>query len=74
MKQFCTKSKKSKQSIFRQFLTKICPDVFLSKIRLRHVLGIIILHLCAKNQKKTNEPISRKAGNRRADERKKVNL
>ena len=33
------------------------------------ILGIAVLNLCAKNQKKTNEPISRKAGNRRTDER-----
>ena len=43
--------------------------IFFSKIGLRHILGIAILHFCAKNQKKTNEPISRKAGNRRTNER-----
>ena len=46
MKQFSTKSK---NPIFRQFF---CPKKFLSKIGLRHILGITILHHCAKNQNK----------------------
>ena len=41
--------------------------IFFPEIRLRHILGIAILHLCAKKSAKTNEPISRKAGNRRTD-------
>ena len=34
------------------FLPKFAPKKFLSKIGLRHILGIAILHLCAKNHKK----------------------
>ena len=34
------------------FLPKFPPKKFLSKIGLRHILGITILHHCAKNQKK----------------------
>ena len=45
------------------------PKNFFSKIGLRHILSITILHLCAKNQKKTNEPIPRKVGNRKTNER-----
>ena len=31
-------------------------EIFFSKIGLRHILGIAILHLCAKNQKKLMSP------------------
>ena len=41
--------------------------MFFPEIGLPHIFGIAILHLCAKNQKKTNEPIPRKAGNSRTD-------
>ena len=34
------------------FWPKFAPKFFFSKIGLRHILGIAILHLCAKNQKK----------------------
>ena len=47
----------------------VFPRIFFFLIELRHNLDITILHLSAKNQKKTNEPISRKAGNRRTDGR-----
>ena len=70
------KSEKSNEAILHKvqktlflgrFLPKFAQKFFLSKIGLRHILGITILHHCAKNQKKTNEPILRKAGNRRTD-------
>ena len=35
--------------------------IFLSKIEICHVLGIANTHLCAKNQKKTNDEILRKS-------------
>ena len=41
-----------KNPIFRQFLAQICPNIFFSKIGLRYILGIAILHHCAKNLKK----------------------
>ena len=44
MKQFCTKSKKP------YFWVVFGPN--LPKIGLRHIFGIAILHLCAKNQQK----------------------
>ena len=34
------------------FLPKLAQKNFFSKIGLRHILGITILHLCGKNQKK----------------------
>ena len=34
------------------FWTKFAPKKFFSKIGLHHILGIAILHLCAKNQQK----------------------
>ena len=34
------------------FLPKFAPQKFLSKIGLRQILGITILHHCAKNQKR----------------------
>ena len=37
--------------IFRQFFAQICPKNFLSKIGLRNILSITILHHCAKNQR-----------------------
>ena len=55
------KSEKSNEAILHKvqktlflgrFLPKFAPKNFLSKIGLRHILGITILHHCAKNQKK----------------------
>ena len=54
------KSEKSNEAILHKvqktlslgsFLPKFPPKNFLSKIGLRHILGITILHNCAKNQK-----------------------
>ena len=72
------KSEKSNEAILHKvqktlflgsFLSKFAQKNFLSKIGLRHILDITILNHRAKNQKKTNEPVPRKAGNRRTDER-----
>jgi len=53
---------KSKKNAFSgTFLTVF----FQNQLRLHHIRGLIILHLCAKKSEKTNEPILRKAGNRR---------
>ena len=49
MKQFC---KVQKTLFLGSFLPKFAQKKFLSKIGLRHILGITILHHCAKNQKK----------------------
>ena len=55
------KSEKSNEGILHKvqktlflgsFLPKFAQKKFLSKIGLRHILGITILHHCAKNQKK----------------------
>ena len=55
------KSEKSNEAILHKvqktlflgrFLPKSAQKKFLSKIGLRHILGITILHHCAKNQKK----------------------
>ena len=55
------KSEKSNEAILHKvqktlflgsFLPKFDQKKLLSKIRLRHILGITILHHCAKNQKK----------------------
>ena len=63
-----------KTGFFGIFPAFSAGKIFFPKIGLRHILGIAILHLCAKNQKKTNEPISRKAGKERTDGRTWVNL
>ena len=74
---FCQKSEKTNEAILHKvqktlflgsFWPKFAQKIFFLKIGLRHFLGIAILHLRAKNQKKL-EPILRKAGNRRTDER-----
>ena len=53
MTKFWEKSKKPKfWSILGCFGPKFAQKKFFSKIGLRHILGIAILHLCAKNQKK----------------------
>ena len=58
---FCQKSEKTNEAILRKvqktlflgsFWPKFAQKIFFSKIGLRHFLGIAILHLCAKNQKK----------------------
>ena len=58
---FCQKSGKTKEAILHKvqktlflgvFWTKFAQKKFFSKIGLRHILGIAILHLCAKNQQK----------------------
>ena len=58
---FSQKIKKSNVAILHKvqktlflgsFLPKFAQKNFLSKIGLRHILGIAILHHCAKNQKK----------------------
>ena len=56
--------KTSFSGVFPAFST---GNEFLPEIGLRHILGIAILHLCAKNQEKINEPISRKEGNERTN-------
>ena len=57
----CKESEKINDPIFHNvqkarfldvFWPKFAPKFFFSKIGLRHFLGITILHLCAKNQKK----------------------
>ena len=58
---FCQKSEKTNEGILHKvqktlflggFWTKFAEKKFFSKIGLRHILGIAILHLCAKNQQK----------------------
>ena len=58
---FCQKSGKTNEAILHKvqktlflggFWTKFAQKKFFSKIGLRHILGIAILHLCAKNQQK----------------------
>ena len=55
------KSEKSNEAILHKvqktlflgiFGPKLAQKIFFSKVELRHILGITILHLCAKNQKK----------------------
>ena len=58
----------SKNWVFRHISGIFGRKTFFPAIGLRHILGIAILHLCAKNQQ-TDEPISRKAGNRRTNKR-----
>ena len=41
-----------KNRFFRHISGIFGRKIFFSKIGLRHILGIAILHLCAKNQKK----------------------
>ena len=57
----CKNSEKINDPIFHKvqntrflavFWPKFAQKNFFSKIGLRHILGIAILHLCAKNQKK----------------------
>ena len=60
----------AKKPVFPAYFRHFRPEKnFFLKIGLRHILGIAILHHCAKKLEKTNEPIPRKAGNRRTDER-----
>ena len=59
----------AKKLVFRAYFRHFRREIFFSKIGLRHILGIAILHLCAKKTEESNESISRKAGNRRTDER-----
>ena len=58
---FCQKSEKTNEGILHKvqktlflgsFWPKFAQKKFFSKIGLRHILGIAILHLCAKNQQK----------------------
>ena len=58
---FCQKSEKTNEAILHKvqktlflgsFWPKFAQKNFFSKIGLRHILGIAILHHCAKNQKK----------------------
>ena len=58
---FVQKSGKTNEQILQKvqktlflgiFGPKLAQKIFFSKIGLRHILGITILHLCAKNQKK----------------------
>ena len=46
------KLKKSKSPVFLSSFWPKFAHNFFSKIEFRHILGITILHLCAKNQKK----------------------
>ena len=57
---FCQKSEKTNEATLHKvqktlflgsFWPKFAQKKFFSKIGLRHILGIAILHLCAKNQK-----------------------
>ena len=43
---------KVKKVLFLGLLAQVCPQFFFSKIGFRHILGIVILPHCAKNQKK----------------------
>ena len=52
-----------KNRFFRHISGIFGQKIFFSKIGLHHILGIAILHLCAKNKKKL-ESILRKAENR----------
>ena len=62
MKQFCTKSK---NPIFRWFLDQICPKIIFFENRAPSHFGHChFASLCQKSEK-TNEPIPRKAGNRK---------
>ena len=54
---------KPRENAQKPVFRHIFKEFFFSKIGLRHILGIAILHLSTKDQKKTNEPIPRKAGN-----------
>ena len=61
------------------FLPKFTQKKFLSKIGLRHFLGIIILYHCAKNQKilmsqSREKLVTDEQTNERTDERTTVNL
>ena len=81
-------SEKSNEAILNKvqktlFLGRFCPNlpkkIFLSKIGLRHILGITILHHCAKNQKKLMSQFREKLvtderPNGRTNGRTKVNL
>ena len=58
---FCQKSEKTNEVILHKvqktlflggFWTKFASKKFFQEIRLPHILGIAILHLCAKNQQK----------------------
>ena len=53
-------SPKSKKPQFQAILGQNFPKNIFSKIGPSHILCIAILHHCAKNQKKTNDKISRK--------------
>ena len=82
------KSEKSNEAILHKvkktlflgsFLPKFAQKKFLSKIGLRHILGITILHHCAKNQKKLMSQSREKLvtdgrTNGRTNERTTVNL
>ena len=63
---------KAKKPVFPAFSA---GKKFFPKIGLRHVLGIAILHLCAKNHKKLMSQSREKlVTDGRTDERTKVNL
>ena len=49
-----------KNPVFCRFLAQICPKNFFPKIGLRHIRGSIVMHLCAKNQKKIMMQIPKK--------------
>ena len=54
-----------KNRFFRHISGFFGREILFLKIEFQHILGIAILHLCAKNKKKTNEPIPQKAENRK---------
>mgnify|MGYP007015776684 CR=1 FL=1 len=58
-----------KNPIFRQFLAQICPNKFFLKNRAPSRSGHCHFASLCKKSEKTNEPILRKAGNRRTNER-----
>ena len=61
------KSRENAQKpVFPKYFRHFRPENFLSKIGLRHIMGIA--PLCQKSEK-TKKPILRIAGNRRTDER-----
>ena len=80
----CQKSEKTNEAILHKvqktlflgsFWPKFAQKKFFSKIGLRHILGITILHHCAKNQKKLMSQSREKlVTDERTNERTQVNL
>ena len=67
--------KPKKTSFLGIFWPKFAQKNFFSKIGLRHILGITILHHCAKNQKnRMSQSREKLITNGRTDERTSVNL